>query len=54
MEHDYTAYEYLPECKDGCGRITEWIYSKDVANEAGENHTHKTGHKYKILERMKE
>lgn len=54
MEHDYTAYEYLPECKAGCGKITDWLHSKEMAKEAAENHGHKTGHEWKILERMKE
>lgn len=54
MQHDYTAYEYLPECKDGCGKITEWMQSKEIANEAGENHGRQKGHRFKILERMRE
>lgn len=54
MEHDYTAYEYLPECKAGCGSITNWLASKEMAKEVAENHEHKTGHGWKILERMKE
>jgi hypothetical protein len=54
MDFDYTAYEYLPECKEGCGRISQWLYSKEMAKEVAENHAHGTGHKWKILERMKE
>lgn len=54
MDFDYTAYEYLPECTDGCGAVTKWLYSKEVAREVAENHAHQTGHCCKILERMRE
>jgi hypothetical protein len=54
MDFDYTAYEYLPECTDGCGAITGWLVSKQVAREAGENHARETGHNWKVLEKMKE
>jgi len=54
MDFDYTAYEYLPECTDGCGAITDWLNSKEMAREAGDNHSKKTGHSCKVLERMRE
>lgn len=54
MRFDYTAYEYFPECKDGCGRITDWLPSVKVAREAGHNHERETGHTCKVVERMKE
>jgi len=54
MEHDYTAYDYLPECKDGCGKITDWLNSKEMAMEVGENHAKKTGHRWKVVEKMRE
>jgi hypothetical protein len=54
MDFDYTAYEYLPQCKKGCGKITDWLNSKEVAKEAAANHEHQTGHESKILERMRE
>jgi len=54
MDHDYTAYEYLPECKKGCGKITGWLHSREMAKEVAENHTHQTGHEWRIIERMKE
>lgn len=54
MEHDYTAYEYLPQCADRCGAITHWMYSKEMAKEVANNHAHQTGHQCTVLERMRE
>lgn len=54
MDFDYTAYQYLPECKDGCGAITDWLPSKEMAREVAENHAKVTGHSWKVLERMRE
>lgn len=54
MDFDYTAYEYLPECKAGCGAITDWINSREMAREVANNHTHQTGHDCQVLERMRE
>lgn len=54
MEHDYTQYEYLPECKEGCGAITDWLVSREMAREVGENHRRQTGHQWILLERMRE
>lgn len=54
MDFDYTAYEYLPECKAGCGAIADWINSKEMAREVANNHTHQTGHDCQVLERMRE
>ena len=54
MDFDYTAYEYLPECTAGCGAITDWLSSKEAAREAGENHAGKSGHSWRITERMRE
>jgi len=54
MDFDYTRYEYLPECKDGCGAISDWLYSKEVARKAAENHARQTGHEWKLLEKMRE
>ena len=53
MDFDFTQYEYLPECMDGCGALTDWIYSKEAANDAGRNHKHEVGHKFHVRERMK-
>ena len=53
MDFDYTAYEYLPECTDGCGAITGWLPSKDTANNAARNHQKDKGHKWFVRERMK-
>lgn len=54
MDFDYTKYQYLPECKDGCGAITDWLSSREVAREAGENHGRQTGHQWIVLEKMRE
>lgn len=44
MDFDYTDHEYLPECTDGCGALTDWLQSKLVADQAGKNHEHEKGH----------
>ena len=54
MDFDYTQYEYLPECTDGCGALTNWLYSKEMANDAGRNHQKDKGHGYHVRERMKQ
>lgn len=54
MDFDYSKYEYLPECKDGCGAITNWLNSREMAREVGENHAEQTGHAWKLLEKMRE
>ena len=32
LDADYTEYEYLPECKDGCGTLTDWMPSNEAAH----------------------
>ena len=54
MKFDYTGYEYLPECSDGCGAISEWLTSFDVAREVAHNHGRQTGHNWLVQERVKE
>lgn len=54
MKFDYSAYEYLPECSDGCQAITDWLPSFEAAREAGNNHGKQTGHKWLVQERLKE
>lgn len=54
MDFDYTKYQYIPECKDGCGAITQWLSSREMAREAGENHRRSTGHEWILLEKMRE
>ena len=54
MQFDYTDYEYLPECLDGCGAITDWLPSNDAAYEVGLSHEKQTGHRWRVLERMRE
>ncbi len=53
MDFDYTNYEYLPHCTDGCGAITGWLHSKEIAKEAGMNHEKSNGHHWMVRERMK-
>lgn len=50
MEFDYTEYEYLPECSDGCGALTDWLPS----NEVGLSHQKRTAHHWQVQQRMKE
>jgi hypothetical protein len=54
MDFDYSTYEYLPECTDGCGAITGWLDSKQAASEAAGNHGRARGHRWRVLERMRE
>ena len=54
MEFDYTEYEYLPECSDGCGALTDWLPSNDAAHEVGLSHQKQTAHHWQVQQRMKE
>ena len=54
MEPDYTEYEYLPECTNGCGALTDWLPSNDAAREVAHNHEKQTGHHWRVQQRMKE
>jgi hypothetical protein len=54
MEADYTEYEYLPECADGCGALTDWMPSNEAAHEAARGHEKQTGHQWRVQQRMKE
>jgi hypothetical protein len=54
MDFDYTEYEYLPECSDGCGAITDWMSSNDAAHEVALSHEKQTGHHWQVQQRMKE
>jgi len=54
MEFDYTEYEYLPECSDGCGALTDWLPSNDAAHEVGLSHQKLTAHHWQVQQRMKE
>jgi hypothetical protein len=55
MEADYTEYEYLPECTDGCGALTEgWMPSNEDAHAVAHNHEKQTGHHWKVQQRMRE
>ncbi|WP_243372190.1 hypothetical protein [Geotalea sp. SG265] len=53
MDFDYTDHEYLSHCTDGCGAITGWLQSREVAREAGKNHERNKGHNWMVRERMK-
>lgn len=54
MDFDYTQYVYLPECTDGCGAITDWMHSGEIAREVGKNHGRMYGHGWQVRSRMKE
>ena len=53
MEFDYTDYESLTVCTEGCGEITDWRQSRIVADQAVKNHEKEKGHKCLVRERMK-
>jgi hypothetical protein len=54
MEFDYSEYEYLPECTDKCGALTDWLPSNDAAHEAALSHQKQTDHHCRVQQRMKE
>lgn len=54
MPFDYSDYEYRVICADGCGNLTEWMESREVADQVGKNHEHSTRHRWQVRERMKE
>ena len=51
---DATSYEFIAECTDGCGAITGWVYSSDVADDAGRVHEREGGHHWVVRSRMSE
>lgn len=53
MDFDYTQYEYMPICTDGCTVVTDWLVSKKAAQDAAHNHEKDKGHHCKLRERMK-
>jgi len=53
MDFDYTDHEYLPECTDGCGALTDWLQSKLVADQTGKNHHDEQGHAWVVRVRMR-
>ncbi|BCS54817.1 hypothetical protein [Geobacter sp. SVR] len=53
MDLDNTDHEYLPECTDGCGALTDWLQSKTVADQAGTNHRKETGHAWVVRVRAR-
>lgn len=54
MEFDYTDHRYRPECKEGCGALTDWLQSRLVADQAGSNHQRERGHAWVVRVRMKD
>jgi len=54
MEADYTEYEYLPRCTNGCGALTDWLPSNDAAHEVALSHGKQTGHVCDVEQRMRE
>ncbi|GFO67044.1 hypothetical protein GMLC_06230 [Geomonas limicola] len=53
MDADYTDYEYLPECKDGCGALHDWMSSNEAAHAVCHNHEKQTGHTWRVQQRMR-
>lgn len=53
MEFEYTDSEYLVECTDGCGEITDWLQSRFLAEQAIKNHADDTAHSCQILQRLR-
>ena len=53
MESEYTDYEFLVECTEGCGEITGWLQSRIIAEQAIKNHAKENVHKCQIKERMR-
>jgi len=50
---DYTQYEYMPICIDGCDAITGWLQSKKAAHDVAYSHELDKGHHCELRERMK-
>lgn len=53
MDFEYTQYEYMPVCTDGCTIVTGWLVSKKAAQDAARNHEKGKGHHCELRERMK-
>jgi hypothetical protein len=54
MDADYSDYQYLPECTNGCGALTDWMPSNEAAHAVAHNHEKQTGHTWRVQQRMKE
>jgi len=39
MELEYTDHEYLVECTEGCGEISDWLQSRFLAEQPIKNHS---------------
>lgn len=53
MSFDYTDHEYLPQCTDGCGAVTSWLPSREMAEQVAKNHAKGKGHNLVVRERLK-
>lgn len=53
MDFEYTQYEYMPICTDGCAVVTGWLVSKKAARDAARNHEKAKGHHCEMRERLK-
>lgn len=53
MEFEYTDHEYLVECTEGCGEMTNWLQSRFLAEQAIKNHAKENSHNCRIIERMR-
>lgn len=53
MIFDFTDREYRTDCIDGCGSLTDWLESGNVAIQVSKNHENSTSHRCVIKEKMK-
>lgn len=54
MQFEYTDQEYRTDCIDGCGVLTDWLQSRMVADQAGNNHETEQHHRWTVRQRMKQ
>lgn len=53
MIFDFTDHEYRTDCIDGCGSLTDWLSSGNVANQVKNNHENSINHRCVVKQRMK-
>lgn len=52
MELEYTDHEYLVECTEGCGEISDWLQSRFLAEQPIKNHAKENSHNCQIIAGM--
>lgn len=52
MKLEYTDNEYLVECTEGCGEISDWLQSRFLAEQPINNHSNENSHKCQIIAKM--